>query len=166
MATIGAGNTIPDPAQVHVEGWVRPAADAVSAPRVIATKPGVWALRFIGGTTYEVQFEVRLQNGQLCTATSSTAAIPTNTYTQVQGWYDGLSVGVSVGGPNRPVGGLMMQRARCENGVLAQVPGGAINLGASAPATTRTWGSSTRFESETSSRRRSRRRASSTSPPA
>jgi hypothetical protein len=135
MATIAAGNTFPDSPQIQMEAWVRPTSDATSAPRVIATKPGVWAFRLVGGASYEVEFSVTLKDGTTCTATSTSAAIPTNTYTQVQGWYDGLSVGVSIGGPNAPVGGIVMQRVRCEHGVLAQVPGGVINIGAAAAAT-------------------------------
>jgi hypothetical protein len=136
MASIAAGNTVPDGQQLTVEAWVRPSSDATSAPRVLATKPGVWALRLVGGASYDVELSVTTRAGTTCTATSSGAAIPTNGWTFVRGWYDGLTVSVGLGGANAAVGGTVLQRVRCEASGLAQVPGGVINLGAAALATT------------------------------
>jgi hypothetical protein len=129
MASVAAGNTLPDTSQLQIEAWVRPTQDATSATRVIATKPGVWSFRLVGGNTYEVEFSITSNDGQTCTVTSSGAQLPTNTFSMVLGWYDGMSLAVGVGGAGWPVGGQVMARTRCELGLLKQVPGGLINMG-------------------------------------
>lgn len=106
----------PDSPQVWVEAWVSPQS-FLPPSKTILNKTGVYTLQLQAGSG-SVVFTVTAVNGS-CTATS--LPIPSNTFSHVAGWYNGLTVVVAANGKTTEV--------PCTNGPLLSA--GLLYIGAS-----------------------------------
>jgi hypothetical protein len=124
VATVAAGNSIPNSAQVFVEAWIWPQTQSATTSGVIAEKSGAWSLRYVTtATTSDLEFRiVGRTSSPNCTVVTSNAGISTSTWTHVAGYYDGLTIAILINGG---VGAM----ASCSKGALAANAGTALTMG-------------------------------------
>lgn len=121
VVSIAAPTKIPDSPQVSVEAWIMPLG-AVNVTRTILTKQGSYALKQVN---QDIVFQViGAGNGNQTCIASTTGSIINNggNWYHVAGWYDGMSVNVTVNG-------LIRGSAQCSNGPVMPSPNGAFNVG-------------------------------------
>lgn len=114
---VAAGNSIPDSPVVWVEAWIRPQAP-FDATRVIVMKDGAYTLKQV---QRNLRFEVTAAGGS-CGVTGSGDLLTAGTFSHVSGWYDGLTVAVTVDG-------VIRGRASCTSGPIEPSAGSAVFIG-------------------------------------
>ena len=127
VATVAAGNSIPDVTQVLVEAWIWPQSVAMSGAGVLAAKTGAWSLRYLTGSSVsDLDFTVTTRGAPAtCTVASTAAAIPTSGWTHVSGFYDGLSIAIAING-------TVVARTGCTKGAIASNTGTTLTIGGTA----------------------------------
>ncbi len=116
---VPAPTKIPDSPQVWVEAWVQPQVP-LTGTQTIATRPGSYTLQQSNG---DVQFTViPSATGTPCTATSSGGPLIAGNWQHVAGWYDGLTVTVTLNG-------TILGATGCPNGPITATPTAAFNIG-------------------------------------
>lgn len=124
FAQVAMGNSIPDTTQVEVDAWIWPQASAAVSTGVVAAKTGAWSLRYRTGTGIsDLDFTVTTRGTPAtCTVATTAANILTTGWSHISGYYDGLSIAISVNG-------AVIARAPCAKGSLASNVGTTLTLG-------------------------------------
>lgn len=111
--TVAGPTSMPDSPQVWAEAWIQPQSP-LTGTQTILTKVGSYSLKQVN---QNVMFEViGTANLVPCTTISTGNQITVGDWIHVAGWYDGLSVSLSING-------VVRATTSCTNGPVASSAG-------------------------------------------